>query len=270
MGKIIKKCNICDSSTIFVFENKILNKYNIKYYKCNSCSLLQTEDPFWLQEAYSNPLTVSYDTGYLFRNIYLSKIISRLLYYLFDKNGKYVDFGGGYGVFTRLMRDLGFDFYWKDEYSTNIFSPGFEIDNHLNINITGVTAFEVAEHLKNFNDLFDYVFRICNAKLLIFSTRLYGNSIPPKSWSYYSFEAGAHISFYNKNTFNWIAAKNNMYFYTNNSSLHIFSTTRINKLFLSFFWSKLGSYLPISIKSKHIEDSQFLKTKLKEIKFYGI
>jgi hypothetical protein len=38
------------------------------------------------------------------------------------KNGTFVDIGGGYGLLTRLMRDRGFDFYWKDPHCENIFA----------------------------------------------------------------------------------------------------------------------------------------------------
>ncbi len=40
----------------------------------------------------------------------------------------FLDYAGGYGVFTRLMRDIGFDFYWHDPYTQNLFANGFEKD----------------------------------------------------------------------------------------------------------------------------------------------
>jgi len=52
------------------------------------------------------------------RNISSSKITAVILFFLFKKFGKFLDFGGGYGIFTRLMRDIGFDFYWYDPHST--------------------------------------------------------------------------------------------------------------------------------------------------------
>jgi len=56
-----------------------------------------------------------------------------------------LDYGGGHGVFVRIMRDFGFDFRWSDCYATNIYARGFEGDVHLRHEL--VTAFEVFEHL---------------------------------------------------------------------------------------------------------------------------
>ena len=66
------KCKICTQTTKQIFTAKILNKYDIKYYHCEYCGFLQTEEPYWLDEAYKDPITLT-DTGYLQRNILLSK-----------------------------------------------------------------------------------------------------------------------------------------------------------------------------------------------------
>jgi hypothetical protein len=75
---------------------------------------LQTEDPYWLDEAYKDPITLT-DTGYMQRNINLSKMVATILLLFFDFRRKFLDYVGGYGVFVRLMRDIGFDFYWYDK-----------------------------------------------------------------------------------------------------------------------------------------------------------
>jgi hypothetical protein len=57
------------------------------------------------------------DTGIMQRNLYLSKITAFILLLFFDCRKKFLDYAGGYGVFVRLMRDYGFDFYWYDKYA---------------------------------------------------------------------------------------------------------------------------------------------------------
>jgi hypothetical protein len=49
------------------------------------------------------------------RNINLSKMVATILLLFFDFRRKFLDYAGGYGVFVRLMRDIGFDFYWYDK-----------------------------------------------------------------------------------------------------------------------------------------------------------
>ena len=102
------KCKICDTECRQQFFRTILNKYQIAYFYCGACGFLQTEEPYWLEEAYESAIANA-DTGLVQRNIYLSRMLSTLLFFEFDRQGKYLDFAGGYGMLTRLMRDAGFD-----------------------------------------------------------------------------------------------------------------------------------------------------------------
>jgi len=77
------KCKICQKETKKIFKAMILNKYTIDYFHCPNCGFLQTQEPFWLDEAYKDPINIS-DTGYLSRNIYLSKKLTVLLGLFFD------------------------------------------------------------------------------------------------------------------------------------------------------------------------------------------
>ena len=98
------RCNICSNDASKLFDAVILGRHKIDYYRCPVCEFIQTEKPYWLNEAYERPVSIS-DTGYLQRNIYLSKQLTILLALFFNKNGKFLDYGG-YGVFVRLMRGI--------------------------------------------------------------------------------------------------------------------------------------------------------------------
>ena len=187
------KCKICNNNTYNIFSAKILNKSNIKYYYCDHCGFLQTEEPYWLKEAYSNSISIT-DTGIMLRNIGSSKMTAVILYFLFNKRGKFLDFAGGYGIFTRLMRDIGFDFYWYDPQSTNLLARGFEIKGK-NCKYELVKAFEVFEHfvepIKGFESILQF------SDNVLFSTDLLPSTLPkPGEWRYYALESGQHISFY--------------------------------------------------------------------------
>jgi len=86
-------CQICKSKMQKIFDAKIMNKYEIDYFYCQNCGFLQTEEPYWLDEAYKDPITLT-DTGYMQRNIYLSKITTILLLMFFDYKKKFLDYGG--------------------------------------------------------------------------------------------------------------------------------------------------------------------------------
>ncbi|MFM6453388.1 MAG: methyltransferase domain-containing protein, partial [Planktothrix sp.] len=114
------KCKVCDSQSNYFATAQILNKYDINYFQCLNCGFVQTEEPYWLEEAYSNAIAMS-DVGLVFRNLMFSDLTSTLIFNFFDHNSKFLDYGAGYGLFVRLMRDKGFNFYGFDKFCKNLF-----------------------------------------------------------------------------------------------------------------------------------------------------
>ncbi|MDB5109105.1 MAG: glycosyl transferase group 1, partial [Mucilaginibacter sp.] len=112
--------------TTLLFTTQILNKYTIKYYRCTQTGFIQTEQPYWLEEAYSSAIT-KLDIGLPYRNINLSDTISKLLVRDFNYKSNFLDYAGGYGLFTRLMRDKGFNFYNTDKFCKNLFAEYFDL-----------------------------------------------------------------------------------------------------------------------------------------------
>lgn len=248
-------CKICKSKTTEYFEAQILSKYLIAYYYCNTCGFLQTEEPFWLREAYDESITLP-DTGGLLRSLSLAEITSVLICFNFDRTARYLDFAGGYGVFTRRMRDIGFDFYWQDRYSPNLFARGFEYTPDLG-KIELITSFESFEHfsepLKEIESMFTF------SKNIVFTTDLLPDPVPgPEDWYYYGLQHGQHISFYSKKTLRYIADKYglNLYYVP---PIHILTPktipSTILKLLLGFRRFGLFFYIKRIMKSRTVADS---------------
>ncbi|MBU4405436.1 MAG: methyltransferase type 11, partial [Acidobacteria bacterium] len=70
-----------------VFSGMLLKKNEVKYLYCETCGMLKTEKPFWLEEAYQKPIAET-DTGLLQRNIANSKMVEPILHCLFKGKGK--------------------------------------------------------------------------------------------------------------------------------------------------------------------------------------
>jgi len=246
------KCKVCGSKSNNIFTGKVLAKYDVIYYLCPNCNFLQTEEPYWLEEAYESTINVS-DTGYMQRNILLSQRLTSLLSLFFDKNGSYVDYAGGYGVIVRLMRDIGYNFFWDDKYTSNLFAKGFEYNSKKNIE--AVTTFESFEHFVNPMEEIEKILNI--SKNIIFSTNLLPKPIPePENWWYYGLDHGQHVSFYSKRTFHFIAQKFNLN-YVNLGSFHLLTEKNITNLQLKILkLNKIGLYklLQKRLKSKTRED----------------
>lgn len=218
-------CKICDSNSEKKFESKVLNKYQVSYFQCPKCLFVQTENPYWLDESYSNSINIT-DTGLMARNINTSEITSLLIYLYFNRDGIFLDYAGGYGIFVRLMRDIGFDFFWHDPHSPNLLARGFEFSTEKNKKTALVTSFESFEHFEN--PLKEIEEMLSISKNIFFSTMLMPEPTPsPETWEYYGFNHGQHISFYSHKSLKYVAEKYGIYFYTNNKNLHIFSERKL-------------------------------------------
>ncbi|MGK5094019.1 class I SAM-dependent methyltransferase [Deltaproteobacteria bacterium TL4] len=223
---------------------------------------MQTEEPYWLEEAYSRPINIS-DTGYMQRNLNLSRQLTTLFSLFFNVQGKYLDYAGGYGVFVRLMRDVGFDYYWDDKYSQNLFSEGFEWDQSKPNSIEAITTFESFEHFVNPMEEIDKILSISNN--LIFTTLLLPDPIPtPDNWWYYGLDHGQHISFYTEKTLRYIANHFELHYFNTGYFFMLTSKDNISKHKLKLL--KLGNYglntfMQKRLKSK-VWDDYLLMSKI--------
>ena len=236
------KCNICSQELLKFAENKIMNKYDICFFQCPNCGFVQTEYPHWLDEAYSQEITSS-DIGLASRNIQLARFTKIIITLFFKGNLKFLDYGGGYGLFVRLMRDAGFNFFLWDKYPTiNIFAKNYEanIDEQT---YELVTAFEVFEHFVDPMKSIEHILSLSDS--VLFSTQILPENTPqPDEWWYYGLEHGQHISFYTQETLSYIAKVFGINFYTNGTSLHLFTKKNIsNNLFRLVVHNKLALFL---------------------------
>lgn len=222
------KCKICSCANEYLFEKFILNKYTIKYFLCPDCSFIQTERPFWLDEAYKNEIT-KLDIGLIERNITYSNKLNFLLRENFNINGKFLDFGGGYGMLVRMMRDKGFDFFRQDDYTKNLFAENFDInDLIIKEKFEALTAIEVFEHLVN--PMLEIKKMLEYSDTIFFTTELVSlNNENIEDWWYFAPETGQHISFYNINSLRFIAKYYNLNFYSDNLRFHLFSKQSFKK-----------------------------------------
>lgn len=120
-----------------------MGKYDVAYYTCDHCGLLETEKPYWLSEAYTDTIPKT-DEGLLRRNIYFADKVEKVIRKYFDTQKEYLNYGGGYGFFTRLMRDRELRFWHTDLYCKNLF--GYDAEEGRTYEL--ITAIEVFEHFR--------------------------------------------------------------------------------------------------------------------------
>ncbi|MEB3340459.1 methyltransferase domain-containing protein, partial [Okeania sp.] len=234
-------CKVCGSVSYNFDTAKVLNKYNVDYFQCSNCGFIQTENPFWLDEAYQQAIASS-DVGLVSRNQNFSLITENLILNFFDADDKFLDYGCGYGLFVRMMRDLGLDFYGYDRYCENIFYEGWEGGINGEEKYELVTAFEVFEHF--INPLVEIERILQKTRNILFSTKLLPSDNPGvNDWWYYALEEGQHISIFTRKALSFIAQKFKLNLCSDGESLHLLTEKSLSSSeFFSIF--RVGRYKP--------------------------
>ena len=248
------KCKICSSKTKILFNTLVLNKHNVEYYQCTSCDFIQTETPYWLNEAYVDSIS-PLDTGYVRRNLYFSLTTYWLIKKYFNKDQFFLDYGGGYGMFVRLMRDRGLNFFRQDKYCENLFVKYFDVTDHqINKKFELITTFEVFEHLVEPLSEIEYMLNLSDS--ILFSTELQPSTSlnTPEDWWYFVPETGQHIAFYSKKSLELIAKKFNCNIYSN-KSLHLLTKKEFKYNPLKKIISRQDLYLKFLNKFTPKEES---------------
>lgn len=197
-----RACGLCAGEARRVCTQRLLEKYDVDYFGCSACDLLQTEQPYWLEEAYSQAIS-QLDTGAVQRNQTAARITELLAAIVdVDPSATCLDYGGGHGVFVRLMRDTGLDFRWFDTYAENLYARGFEGEPSAHHAL--VTAFEVLEHFADVRADIGSLFAGQPDHVLV-GTVLHRGHQP--GWWYYMLESGQHVAFYSPRTLAWIAQR---------------------------------------------------------------
>ncbi len=164
------KSHITQAEATPLFRATVLKKYEVRYFRCPDTGYVQTEKPYWLSEAYQSAIT-DLDIGLIRRNLELHARTLPLLLHFFDTKKRFLDYAGGYGMFVRLMRDSGLDFYRQDPYCENIFANKFDIEDlSSEPSFELLTAFEVFEHRENPKVELEKALRY--SKNILFSTEL--------------------------------------------------------------------------------------------------
>lgn len=221
-------CRCCAADSNQIFSALLLGNW-VNYFDCAICGYVQTEYPYWLEEAYSSTIN-SCDTGIMIRNQANVGLILGTLAVLRQMNGRVVDYAGGYGILVRLLRDRGIDALWFDPFCKNLLAIGFE---HTVERADLVTAFEVFEHFVDpvleTEKLFDI-----SPNLLISTTLIATQPPAPDSWWYYGLNHGQHIGFFRSQTLQFIAKKFNKYLVSDGVSYHLFTDSLVSAMRWNF------------------------------------
>ncbi len=234
-------CSICKSNATVYCSAKVLGKYNVKYFRCSQCQFIFTEAPYWLEEAYGSAIT-KLDIGLIIRNEITAPIVKTIINKWFNPSGRFIDYGGGYGMLVRMMRDRGFNFYRQDIYCDNLYAESFDIKDVAPFKAELLTAFEVFEHLADPAAELEKMLMLSDA--VMFSTDIQpSDNVTPESWWYFTPETGQHISLYSRKSLQVLADRFDLYYNWDEQNFHLFSKKKIsNNLFKTMTHPRWGQW----------------------------
>jgi hypothetical protein len=197
-NKNFERCRLCGNKVEYYDSDKVL-KYQALYTRCEYCFSIQVNNPFWLEEAHARPISLL-DTGLVIRGLAATRIIAGFLFLQKEKERSGLDWGGGTGLLTRMLRDCGINARSYDPYASQDLAIGFlSGPESLGNNATFVSVIECLEHIRWPMESFEEVLE--NKTYLFLQTEtLPMSDLKPssRSWWYFAPESGQHITFPSK------------------------------------------------------------------------
>jgi hypothetical protein len=209
------RCRVCDGPLSPRWTRRVLHgRYDADYCECADCQALQVPDPHWLDEAYRDeaaPQAWNPDVGRFMRNFSAFCYLAAL-----RESGalppapRLLDYGGGYGLLTRMLRDAGFDAWLADPYVPRpYFAPEHSLPDLALVpdaSFDAATAFEVFEHLTDPRAVGATLRRLLRPEgILALSTEVYEPDRHGPDWNYLSCEAGQHVTFWSRDALRRLA-----------------------------------------------------------------
>ncbi len=260
-------CHLCGTETAQHFDTQVLGGHAARYAYCADCDHIFADSPDWLDEAYTET-TDAADTDTATRNVLTALRLAALCHVGLGERGEgvYVDVAGGYGLLTRLMRDLGFNYFWSDRYTQNLFARGFEYQPGLGA-CRAVSAIEVLEHTVNPIEFIRQALAQHQSDTFIFTTETFPDGCPPRpgQWGYYALESGQHIAFFSPRGLTRLAERLGMHHFPL-GRIHLFSKKPLPRWRLRLASNKLlivplALYALTRLGSRRASDQQYLERK---------
>jgi len=191
-------CRLCDNEAKFSLKKRILRKYDVEYFHCQVSGALQTEEPYWLEEAYA-PINEKFDAGQFIRCLHNAAFLNSLISQLNYSSEILIDYGCGSGLTERILRDIRLNAYGYDTYAIPSLLMGFQAQTLDGASI--INLCKVAEYFLNPKASFKHIFS-CKLNVVV-QTGIFDK--PNESCAYLAPEHGQHIFFYTEKTISYLA-----------------------------------------------------------------
>jgi hypothetical protein len=195
-----------------------MEKYAATYVRCTRCGAVTVSEPHWLEEAYNQPINDE-DAGLLARCARLTTRTAAVIRAEGIGDGRFLDWGGGYGTLTRMMRDRGYAYFHDDPYTQNLFAREFPDEPGTRYDL--ISAFEVLEHLTYPSAELTAIAERTD-RVLVSTALLPAPAPAPEDWWYYGLDHGQHITLHTEDSLRVVARTLGFELTTNGLDIHLF------------------------------------------------
>jgi hypothetical protein len=214
-------CPICRALANSAFSVCIRNERNVPLFQCTRCSFYFFAEPDWLAQSFSEELN-ELDLGSVARSHFVADFVTAV--FPLRKSGyTALDWGGGDGLLTRLLRERGINCVWQDPFVKPRFVGAAIYEPSSRVDVTVVS--EVFLHLTNPVSVLRLL--LSQSELVIMTA-----VVPPKDmtaqWWYLMPETGQHVSFYPLPALEALATQTSSRLYSDGRFFHVFSRRKLS------------------------------------------
>lgn len=215
------KCVICEGTTEIKLHVDIHDWQKQPLFQCRACSFYFFHQPDWLPQSFSAELN-ELDLGSVARCSFVADFMAAI--FSSDReNTRVLDWGGGDGLLTRLLRERGFDCVWYDPFVQPRFVGDAIYEGDSPVGVT--VASEVFLHLTD-------PLRALRSLLAISDIVVVTAVVPPKqvnpNWWYLMPETGQHVSFFPITALKELANRTDTCLYSDRRFFHVFADRRLS------------------------------------------
>ena len=190
----IRKCPICHSQVRDFSQLLIRGKFEGRYLKCTSCNFIHAENPSWLEGSFTDALN-SLDIGSVDRCNIVADFVEVLANSLKVDNPKVLDWGGGYGLLTRILRDRGVRCSHYDPYTESLFAENIDLQSGSKFDL--IVLSEVMLHITDPVSTLTELLKLSDN--IMFTAVIAPPDVTPEWW-YFMPDTGQHVAIFSQQT----------------------------------------------------------------------
>lgn len=210
-------CSICGRQSSEMVSYKVLQKIDARLMRCDGCGFMFVQEPVWLESSFHDELNVL-DLGSVDRCGIVLDFLEVFARSERLASSTILDWGGGYGLLTRMARDRGLDCVNFDPYVKDLFSGPARVTSEVAAGIT--VASEVFLHLPDPLSVLKILLKHSDSVLVT-------AVVPPldvaANWWYLMPETGQHVAFFPVSALEELARHTGTRLHTDGRFFHVFT-----------------------------------------------